>query len=1440
MTKRGISGGLITITSFLDGQEREVYANNAMIKTSSSIREAAKIGLQSLYASADKVLDKYKDFDIVKEMKSRKDAKLLWVRARAIDADVVNTNGDYFSEEELTKEMDYQGKKMPAYKTFEGVPIYTNHKNDNIEEAKGMVVYAEWDDEEKCVYCVFFVDEEAYPDIARGIRLGYLHDVSMGASVDLGICSICGNEATTESQYCECLKKYKGRMHPSGKKTFEYNYGIKFIELSCVGDGAFESCEIEEIYDQEELIEKAKSVVKAARSLNSSICLANFITEDYNNRNQVETALRKLQELNNDFIKIAQSAGTLVGGQILGAGTVQNATVVKILQGLGIDPSSNLNILDLVNLALNFLEVAVLNLFSRKDNIDLSHVAKLTKAMGELQGTLQDMIDDGIETGSRNQNPMVPPSVGQPPQGQPGQQQSPQANQPAVPQAPAQDTQTTQFDFNPMVGKVVSPFSQGTQMPIGGGVVASEGSRRIVWASTNKEIDGSFRAGKINKLGRFALALDELRKVCDIPLKNNDEVILDLPQKNSVASSGDINNMEHFKKIAQDFKNQKTVAVSVDINVSDTAGNRVVLSTDKGIKGFHNGKLTNWSPNLSDTQIAQMENGNGYKVAADLLTEFGSVVKTAEAENKIDFLVAVDESLEKVRENELVVTVDGIKDQYKGHKDSTIQEKLEDKRTNEEKETVLNELIGEERTSELVHIITELSNAAKKSLGDTPLELMLHPEMKRSSASGKKVMNKVVQAIAKTCSESNSKPKDVLGFLTTATSNKEFGKILKLARLGTKSREFDNLLSKFAQSDSLPEPKEAPELESEAKQPMPPIPPAMGENVDAPEDDMPMEGKAIEDIADTVDPEMSEGDIMSALTVIKENFEEAVAKLDEILNSSSSDANEPDDLDEMKDVLKPESETEEDIDGESMKGAVTGLSLAGEESEADPEEIVDTVNKMPIGDLSSGIQEARKPSFAKNRAKIQKSASSRPISENIICWLADVANHESIPTENIALAAKLFCSYKEAASNILKKSIKTSEVKVTDETTHVTTIYGTIDEIGIDVKDSAFNDKFREFAVNLLSGSGYEVDPMTFALTDIEVSADGMVCGKVSTRALKTFIPDTTTPEALPGEYVDEDREMVENTQEPLIEGMEGLPQLPEGGEVMTEEVPQQPENVVMSESAKSARRLARLKNVVKIAQGLGLPGAAAPAGGAGTPAAQAAGGADPLAQDPSGMAGGMADLGLGSLTGASPVEGEGLNESPEPGSKAPWGTICPQCGSKDVDVANGEGTCNSCQANLKYKFIVEVAPPEDGANAQTEINPENPAEPGGELGAEAPATPEAAVPGAAGAAYPAPTPGAGMPQVTGLPAAASNLRVMTRVAYKTTADVYANALSDNFNKEGSHKLPVGMICPACGSKTASKKAKHTYCYNCDTISVSEIKRVEGEPGVLEANIVWI
>ena len=334
-------GGTITINSFLNSNDRDIARDHLLKTASSQMREAAKIGLQSLYADPKDVLEKYKDFDIVKEMQARKGAKLLWVRARAIDADVVNANGDLFSKEELLKEAEIKGEKIPAYKTFEGVPIYTNHKNDDIEQAKGMVVYAEWDEKENCVYCTFFVDEEAYPDIARNIRTGVIHDVSMGASVEWGVCSVCGNKAYTERDYCEHLKKYKGKTYPeTGKKAYEKNYGVKFIELSCVGDGAFETCEIQEIYDVDDVLDAATNLEKKANELSANIVLAlqePSNTSEY--RTEYEECLRVANSTTNTAIKLAQVAGTLVGGPLLaGQGANQNSTVNAVWNALGIDP----------------------------------------------------------------------------------------------------------------------------------------------------------------------------------------------------------------------------------------------------------------------------------------------------------------------------------------------------------------------------------------------------------------------------------------------------------------------------------------------------------------------------------------------------------------------------------------------------------------------------------------------------------------------------------------------------------------------------------------------------------------------------------------------------------------------------------------------------------------------------------------------------------------------------------------------------------------------------------------------------------------------------------------------------------------------------------------------------------------------------------------------
>lgn len=887
MKRFGPSGGLLGINSFVQ-KEKQAQALNTCVQLRTAtasvfIKEASSKsgGELSLYPEVEEVIDFYKDkdFDILEAIKERSNGNFIWVRARAIDADTVNANGDYFSKAELLKEVTVKKgskdeAKIPAYKTFEGVPIYTNHENKDIQKAKGKVIFAEWDEEENCVYCTFIVNADAYPDIVDNIRHTIIHDVSMGCfpagtrvltdngykfieyvslddklidekgnfvdivnkqiheyngdvikieaeggisfeatvehpflvytpemwknrhkrvgtgkeryyvsnnispiwktaeelhkgdrlvtptggevlqdadftyekarivgyflaegnflkrnnklvetefsfalneentlaqetinlietafslnvrkynridrnicvlritsedfanwlyeqcnqysdskklhnkwlfaplkiqkellgawlngdgnlhkvpskpnansidgatisrtlfqqlswmlfrcginhskgatintkhmsfsdslkysdkfigdngkkvayhtqiassyardlvdvtdfhgvytqqhkgntydnwivkpitkitkhafndlvfnfetknhtyivedfvchncSVQEGVCSECNNKATTENEYCKCLQTYKGRKHPStGKIVYEKNYGIKFIELSLVGDGAFETCEIQAIFEPNDMLRKASNIKALVFAAASSL------PKDTQKRHELETYCRYTVACTNNLIRLAQSAGTLVGGQVLATeGADQNTTVQKILTYLGIDGAAGLNVLDMLNLALNFLEVAVMNLFARKDNIDLSHVGKITKSMADLQAAMQDMLDDGVDTGGGNQQaPINQGQFGQnpaqtPPNMQGQGQQTPNANYtPAgdVGRMMAPNTQQNAFQANAVGPSVMLADRDNENIRLSQYVLCDKnGLPKVVWGGKKK------------------------------------------------------------------------------------------------------------------------------------------------------------------------------------------------------------------------------------------------------------------------------------------------------------------------------------------------------------------------------------------------------------------------------------------------------------------------------------------------------------------------------------------------------------------------------------------------------------------------------------------------------------------------------------------------------------------------------------------------------------------------------------------------------------------------------------------------------------------------------------------------------------------------------------------------------------------------------------------
>jgi len=1394
-------GGPITINSFLTEHDRNT-AREHMLKTASKqMREAAKIGLQSLYADPSEVLEKYKDFDIVKEMKARKDAKLLWVRARSIDADTVNHNGDYFSKAELLKEVEVKGEKIPAYKTFEGVPIYTNHKNDDIEQAKGMVVYAEWEESENCVYCTFFVDEEAYPDIARNIRTGVIHDVSMGCSVAYGICSKCGNKAYTEKEYCSCLKKWKGKKeNGSGKSIYEENYDLKFIELSCVGDGAFDTCEIKEIYDVDDILNAATDAEKKASELIANIVVAQQgAPSDPTVRHEYEECLRVAENTARTSIKLAQSAGTLVGGQLMaGEGANQNSTVQAVLGALGIDPRAGLNILDLINLSLNFLEVAVMNMFARKDNVDLVHVGKITKSMADLQSTMQDMIDDGIDTGGgQERQPLNQQQLQQQPQ-QPQQQ----------PQQPQQGN-VAPANYMPAgnVGRMIEPalFTSG-QQGVGGAVALASSSHNLVWASKDgrREVfaststqpkDSSFI--KLTKgLIQFKEALSDntsiasvTQNVIRVANERNKNIRNNTPH--SLRAEGN-NQMDHFAKIASEQRKKLAAAVTIDFKVEDGAGNRLVLSTDGSITGFTNGNRSNWEPILSEQQLSAMESGQGARVAADLLKDF---VKTAIKAPHMDKDVKELELKGERKGVPYKTLADGVATMHADpNADKTREESLESLRKDnaEYGEEALTSagLYGHKvNDADVKEALSELVAQANKGVSEEGLNERLECCRVEGSAPAHEVMVHTVEALGEAVVESYSTPSEVVEASTKLANEELLPEMIATASAGTSVRAKLASKADFFKSERV------------STSPLTAVLASLGNKV-----------------SKTV----TAGDLAEALRVAASEVDftmESVTKLAELKMSnakgSTSEAKaKVSKSEELRTALRGNVTGDALISKNDLKSVISAMAMSAEEAGATAEEVAEEVEEMDEEAMVAEVNKARTASATSARLKSrarrefwgERVASKTDLSTNVIGWLADYATNFNLSTKSIVTAAKKLVSDGELAEKLIVKAIETKQnaertaaMQVTHETSDsIRFVCRTEDLDGLKPNDEGFEDAFRQKAMEVLQGNGFTVDPNTFSFTDLNVSAYGDITATVSSRTSKSFSAQSVS-------------------EVPMV-----------GGEIGPEEEMGEPQ-VLMTEEARMARNERRSRILNRYAQ------MAAPGQGMG------GGMAAPAAPDMGMNAGAFNGAGISAMTtdpmAADAPIGEDMDAMSEPGDKKPWGTVCPVCGSDDVDVAESKGSCNSCGSTYEIQMSLKLI--SDGTGGQGEKD-EEPEADMGEMRGMGDLDPAAGAPvgGPMGAPAPA-APGAPAPGMPGLPATAS-VKGLFRLAATVDADVYLETAKEGFTRTASRRLPIGMVCPKCGNREANKVKDTSFCHSCGNISKTTVAQNKKNPSKLDVTITWI
>lgn len=115
----------------------------------------------------------------------------------------INTNGDSWIRDVLLND----------YKTFiDSGTVYVEH-NQNPEHAKGKVLDAiPRDMGDTILIDLLFCVDRRHEDLVHNIETGLANAVSMGCTTKYTICSICGNVAHDEKEYCRHIKSQKNQM----------------------------------------------------------------------------------------------------------------------------------------------------------------------------------------------------------------------------------------------------------------------------------------------------------------------------------------------------------------------------------------------------------------------------------------------------------------------------------------------------------------------------------------------------------------------------------------------------------------------------------------------------------------------------------------------------------------------------------------------------------------------------------------------------------------------------------------------------------------------------------------------------------------------------------------------------------------------------------------------------------------------------------------------------------------------------------------------------------------------------------------------------------------------------------------------------------------------------------------------------------------------------
>lgn len=203
--------------------------------------DSIEISKRSKYITDGISVDIQKALDVVADKYniSKNPNDYIFIVAIACHANKPNDNGDAFSDSELTRYDPILG--MRVYESFRLKPHFIEHKSSDVTQAKGFILdahYNEDDPDDKFVELVIAVDKTKDPEYARAVEQGKIKTFSMGCSASATKCSICGNVAISNFDFCEHIQKKTSIKEVNGKRVFEWCLGVVFDEISAVADPA--------------------------------------------------------------------------------------------------------------------------------------------------------------------------------------------------------------------------------------------------------------------------------------------------------------------------------------------------------------------------------------------------------------------------------------------------------------------------------------------------------------------------------------------------------------------------------------------------------------------------------------------------------------------------------------------------------------------------------------------------------------------------------------------------------------------------------------------------------------------------------------------------------------------------------------------------------------------------------------------------------------------------------------------------------------------------------------------------------------------------------------------------------------------------------------------------------------------------------------------------